>query len=183
MRCRLWCALLGLVLGALLCPAPALAHATLLRSEPAVGAGLAVAPERVILWFSEPPEPRFSDIRVTDATGRRVDRGDVRTIAGDPVTLTISLAAVPAGDYTVAWRTGAAYTGHVSSGTLAFTVGTTTRPLTPGGVTTYASPRPVEVALRWLILLAVGVLVGAVGAASILVRSALRRAGGGTVPS
>ena len=51
--------------------APAEAHSTLAKSEPADGAKLSVAPNEIRIWFSEPIKVTLSTFQVRDATGSR----------------------------------------------------------------------------------------------------------------
>ena len=75
---------LGLiVMLALAAPQVALAHAMLMKAEPAVGGSVAPAPGQLVLHYSEGVEPRFTTVQVFDAAGTRVDRDDLQTAAGD----------------------------------------------------------------------------------------------------
>ena len=62
--------LLGLFLFAVL---PALAHANLLRSDPAANSAQPLSPTVVHLWFSEDVEPSFTNVRVLTPAGAQVD--------------------------------------------------------------------------------------------------------------
>lgn len=107
----------ALLLGA----GPAAAHAFLDHAQPAVGATVAVAPSEVSIWFTEALEPAFSAITVTDATGRRVDKGDTRIDSSDARLLHVSLLPLPPGKYRVRWHVVAADT-HRTNGDFSFTV-------------------------------------------------------------
>jgi methionine-rich copper-binding protein CopC len=76
MGTRRWSAVLvlGLVAGAALAPAPALAHGSLVVSTPAQGSAVAKPAEAVALTFTEKPAP-FASFTVTAPTGDRVDGG------------------------------------------------------------------------------------------------------------
>jgi copper resistance protein C len=97
---------------------PAQAHAFLDHAQPRVGATVAAAPGRLTLTFSEPIEPAFSTVKVTDAQGKRVDKGDAQVKGA---LLQVSLAAIGAGDYTVTWRVVSTDT-HVTQGDYVFHV-------------------------------------------------------------
>lgn len=99
----------------------ALVHATLLRTEPAADAALGIGPTEVRLWFSEAVEPAPDPVVVTDATGRRVDRGGA-VAPDDPTELRAPVDAAAAGSYSVRWR-AVSDDGHVVEGTYAFHVG------------------------------------------------------------
>src|SRR5581483_10657112 len=116
-------AVLGLA-AVLLRAVPAVAHANLVRSDPAAGAVLAMAPAQVQLWFSEEPDPHFSDVQVTDANGRRVDRSDMHVAPGDRLSLIAGVnSSLPDGLYTIVWKTVSAVDGHVVNGGVPFYVG------------------------------------------------------------
>ena len=101
------------------------AHANLLRSEPAIGAVLHEAPHRMQLWFSEEPEPRFSEVALFDATRQRLTDAPAQTAPGEPLSLLLDLPSDLAdGAYTVVWRVLSKVDGHVTAGSVPFTVGT-----------------------------------------------------------
>ena len=108
-----------IVLASFLLPATALAHATLLRSDPpdgrgllgisrvpaneprcAAGAVLATPPQSIHLWFSEPVKPFAGGIAVIAPSGRRVEQGPVQ--AGN-AELSIGLDGHEEGTYRVRW--------------------------------------------------------------------------------
>ncbi len=101
------------------------AHANLLRSEPAIGAVLHAAPRRMQLWFSEEPEPRFSEVALFDATRQRLTDAPAQVAPGEPLSLLLDLPSDLAdGAYTVVWRVLSKVDGHVTAGSVPFTVGT-----------------------------------------------------------
>jgi len=104
-----------------LTPALLLAHAKLIRSDPAANATLTAQPARISLWYSERPEPKFTVVQLLDSTGAAIVLGQP---ALDAKAMEISLDVppnLPSGKYTVSWRTAAA-DGHPSSGRFAFTL-------------------------------------------------------------
>jgi methionine-rich copper-binding protein CopC len=103
---------------------PALAHALLLRSNPASNAALEQAPAQVELFFSEPVESNLSTVFVLDANGQEVDLGDVRVDPSDPTRMTVSLGSLLNGVYTDAWKAISAIDGHLTNGSLPFAIGT-----------------------------------------------------------
>jgi methionine-rich copper-binding protein CopC len=80
--------------GAVLLGGAAEAHANYVRSNPASDARLVKPPTEVRIEFSEPPDPKGSDIQVLDTTGKRHDKGDVGP-SGDPNGLRVSLEPIP----------------------------------------------------------------------------------------
>ena len=114
--CRLATAVLALGLAAAVH-----AHAFLDHAEPRVGSVVKVAPPELKLWFSEQIEPAFSSIKVLDAAGRRVDKGDVHVDPAERGMLRIALQPLPPGAYSVQWRAVSVDT-HVTSGSFGFRV-------------------------------------------------------------
>jgi copper transport protein len=144
-------------------PASALAHANLVRSEPASNASLEQAPDHVRLWFSERPEAKLTQIQVFDAQRREVQSGPVQA-SDDPLSLIEALTPnLPQGVYTVSWRTTSAVDGHVTGGAFAFGVGVAPSPAELAGLsqtTQQSPPSPFSVIVRWLEYLAA---VGSLG--------------------
>ncbi len=127
-------------------PAPALAHASLLRADPpdlcsplviprvpagdprcAAGQVLPSPPTTVRLFFNERVSPVGRGVRVLGPDGRRVDRAVIR-LEGSQMAVAIDAAA--AGTYLVTWRVVSRDT-HPARGAFAFSVGHASRP--PGG--------------------------------------------------
>jgi methionine-rich copper-binding protein CopC len=100
---------------------PALAHAHLVKSQPTKGAVVQKAPSTLVLWFSEPLEPSFSTIEVTDRAGHHVEQGKATLDPGDPKVLRVSLQTLPPGSYKAVWRVVSIDT-HKTNGEFAFTV-------------------------------------------------------------
>jgi copper transport protein len=85
---------------------------------------VAVAPERVRIWFSEPIDPVFSRIEVFAVDGAtRVDNGDPRIDSDGALSVSLK-PGLPTGAYTVAWQVFTPGDGHQTSGTYSFGVGT-----------------------------------------------------------
>ncbi|MBI5030381.1 MAG: copper resistance protein CopC [Chloroflexi bacterium] len=159
-----------LVIALVLFSAPAaLAHANLVRSEPAANSAQAIAPTRVRLWFSEDVEPRFTRISVVDPTNKAFDQGDSHRMPDDPKGMEISLTDLPPGLYTVIWRALSAVDGHTTAGSFSFTVGD--QPITTAPpreiITQVQSALTVselapwrEIIVQWLSILALILLVG-----------------------
>ena len=138
----------------------ALAHANLVEASPAPNSTLDAAPTQVIIWFTEPIEPRLSEIRVLDAQGARVDDGNSRFDPNDPTVMSVGMEPVPDGTYTVAWKNVSTVDGHRVRGSYLFSVGV------PISGETLEEPEgpllqsPAEPALRWLLLLGALAMAG-----------------------
>ena len=120
-------------LGLLLSPATVSAHARLKRSEPAAGSKVGSSPQLLQFWFSEAPELAMTLISLKDSDGKEFSLGQPQTDRADPLAISIRvLQLLPAGRYTVAWRT-AASDGHPSHGSFSFVVLEVAPPTNPGG--------------------------------------------------
>jgi methionine-rich copper-binding protein CopC len=97
------------------------AHAFLDTSEPAVGATVNAPPAQVKIWFTERLQHAASTIQVFDATGREVDRQNVKVNEKNEQLMTVSLPKLPPGTYKVVWSAVALDTHH-THGDFTFTV-------------------------------------------------------------
>ena len=112
----------ALVLLALLALASAAAaHGVLERTEPRGGTTVKTAPAQVRLQFTGAIEPAYSEVRVLDSGGRRVDLGDSRVDSDNRALLRVSLPTLPAGRYKVAWRV-LSVDSHVTEGDFTFRI-------------------------------------------------------------
>jgi copper transport protein len=113
---------LALALAFLLCPTRAWAHAHLKRSEPAAGSKVTSSPQWIRLWFTERPERSMTFVSIKDAAGNVFALASPESDRSDPLLISVRVAQpLPAGGYTVAWRT-AASDGHPSHGAFNFVV-------------------------------------------------------------
>ena len=119
-----------------------------MRSNPAADARLVKPPTEIRIEFSEPPDPRGSEIQVLDTSGKRHDKNDVAP-SGDPKGLRVSLEPISDGGYLVAWTTTSAVDGHTTKGSFAFAVGAVRSPHRhpPRG---HSAATPLEIAGRAL---------------------------------
>jgi copper transport protein len=108
----------GLALG----PAPADAHAELISTEPASGEQLDVAPERVVLRFTESVDVSDDAVEVLTAGGDRVDVGAAGHPDGERSSVAVDLPGLDDGTYVVSWRVLSS-DNHPVSGAFTFGVG------------------------------------------------------------
>jgi copper resistance protein C len=101
--------------------AVAAAHGVLERTEPRAGSIVKSAPAQVRLQFTGAIEPAYSQVRVLDGGGHRVDLGDSRVDADNRALLRVSLPALAPGRYKVAWRV-LSVDSHVTEGDFTFRV-------------------------------------------------------------
>lgn len=109
-------ATIGMILGV---AAPATAHAELISTDPAEGAVLAEAPDKVTLTFSEPVRLGADAVGTYDAGGRLLD-SDARAV--DKVVTIDVPDDLAEGSYVVTWRVISA-DGHPVAGSLSFSIG------------------------------------------------------------
>ena len=114
---RAVCAALLLLLAA---NTAVLAHAFLVKSEPAVGLSVA-APRILRLEFSEPVELAFSGFNLASEAGPPVETGQVRYAGDDHKVLAADLPPLAPGAYRVRWHAVSIDT-HRTEGDFAFTV-------------------------------------------------------------
>ncbi|MFL6021286.1 MAG: copper resistance protein CopC [Gaiellaceae bacterium] len=135
---------LAAVAAALVLPAAARAHAALVRTVPVASAIVNTPPPVVLLTYSEPIEPRFAAVSVTDAGGTSQAAGPPRRSAADPKTLVVPLHRVAQGWYLVYWRV-ISVDGHPVRGAFTFAVGPNPGPapqfVIPSISETAATPR------------------------------------------
>jgi copper transport protein len=146
---------------ALAVPASAWAHAVLLRTTPTASVTLNRPPQLVRLIYSEPIEPRFAVVSVTDAAGRQVTAGPPSRAVNDPQQLVTRLESTPKGWYLVYWRVISA-DGHPVRGAFTFAVGPS-----PGPAPEFVIPSISETAAttqlliaRWVVFLAMMSAIG-----------------------
>jgi copper transport protein len=142
-------------------PAAACAHAALLQTTPVASRVVNVPPNQVSLRYSEPVEPRFAIVSVTDAGGHKVTAGPPRRSPVDADTLLVRLKKLRQGWYLVYWRV-ISVDGHPVRGAFTFAVGPNEGPapqfVIPSTSETAASPRLVTA--RWLAFLGMMAAIG-----------------------
>ena len=79
------------------------------------------APTSISITFSEAVEPKFSSIRVTDASGKTEGSESSKPAQADSKTLTLAVPKLTAGTYVVHW-VSVALDGHRLEGSYKFTV-------------------------------------------------------------
>jgi copper transport protein len=146
---------------ALAVPATAWAHAVLLRTTPTASVTLNRPPQLVRLTYSEPVEPRFAVVSVTDAAGRQVTAGSPARAPNRPDELITYLGRTTRGWYLVYWRVISA-DGHPVRGAFTFAVGPN-----PGPAPEFAVPSISETAAttqllvaRWVVFLSMMSAIG-----------------------
>lgn len=83
-------------------------------------------PEKVVIAYTERPEPKASYIRVTNSDNERVDKNDYGVSSNNPRESSISMdtSKLEPGIYTVSWLALSMDDGHITKGSYVFTVST-----------------------------------------------------------
>lgn len=101
--------------------APALAHAQLVKAEPARRAKLDKAPTQIRLWFNEEIEGAYTSLSVLGANKKPVTDAKPRVVSDDPKSVVLPLPDLKPGKYTVKFRV-LSVDGHVVDSTFNYTV-------------------------------------------------------------
>jgi copper transport protein len=158
-RCSLIAA--AAVLGALVAPAVAWGHATLVRTEPGNGAVLARPPALVRVVFDDVVRVGPGIAAIRNKGGASILAGKARVEGGR--TLLVPLRrGLANGDYSVRWSI-ISDDGHLESGVLAFAVGLGRAPPLAGLSSRATGPSADSVGSRWLFF------AGVLGAAGIAI--------------
>ncbi|MEA4906949.1 MAG: copper resistance protein CopC, partial [Anaerolineaceae bacterium] len=141
------------------------AHANLLRSDPPAGAVLEESPGRFSLEFSESLDPHFTRLRLLDPAGQVLAEGPGEVDSADPRRLAFTPPVLPEGVYTLVWQVRSAVDGHITSGTIGFSVGVQGPRgslLPPVGAADPAEAFPLapDVLLRWANYAAAALMLG-----------------------
>jgi copper transport protein len=149
-------ALLGAVLGALVAPSAALAHVTLVSSEPVTQSRVDTAPTEIRLRFNQPvtTTPNAIEVLAPDGT---VLSGTARTEDGGYVVVAPVSGLVDGRGYTVRWR-AIGGDGHSPAGVFTFGVGVRAPPPTEAVGASGTTWRD-DVA-RWALFSALALLIG-----------------------
>ena len=155
-----FCALLVL---AMLAPA-ADAHALLVRSDPTAGQVLAASPTRILLTFSETPDPTLSKAYVSDSHGnQKAGVSQVQAVPGKPLELALTVSKpLPKGWYSLQWLSVSQIDGHAANGIFTFGVGVAPPKVSPFGSVegTSASLTTLADVGRWLLYIGLALLLG-----------------------
>ena len=142
---------------------PASAHGLFVRSDPNPNAVLEKPPVQVQVWLTEPVESSFSEIKVLDTKGVRVDDGITNVDPNDPTHIQVGLRSLSNGVYTASWKALSVVDGHVTFGTFPFSVGEVDPAALAAAVEASSgtvAATPGEVIPRWLSLLGIAILIG-----------------------
>jgi copper transport protein len=165
--------------GALALPAAASAHAVLLHTVPQASVVLGSAPTELQMTYSEPVEPRFAIVSVTDAAAHQETAGPPHRSPANADTLIVPLRHVPEGWYLVYWR-AISVDGHPVRGAFTFAVGPNAGPapqfVIPSISETAATPR--LLIARWIVFLSVMAAIGLAALRLAIARPVILRVSG-----
>ena len=147
------------------------AHAALIRSSPQNGAEEQRPPARVILYFSEPVEPKLTKIEVFDIDRARVDENDTAVDGKDASIASVGVPTLDPGLYTVEFSNVSTVDGHPWSGIFQFIIKNPDGSIPPEAVfdpeanteggATGLLPQNIDIALKWAALLSLATAIGA----------------------
>lgn len=149
-------AIVAAVLGALLVPAGASAHASLTTATPGFRERLEGAPSRIVLRFSQVVQLIPNGIVVRDTRGRVVSQS--ARLGADRRSLLATLRPLARGAYAVRWQALSVADGHIVSGLYTFGVGVAAPP--PTEAVGAGGPTAIEKLVRGLAYLGLAVLAG-----------------------
>ncbi len=161
---RRYGALLLIVLTCLvaLVPQEASAHAAFDRSDPQPNTVLAESPSEIRIWFTEPLEQAYSDVRLFDETGHELPNLSAEPGDGEKSLVVPLPEPLANGTYSVVWQNLSSADGHPAQGYFTFTVGTqadvatVTMPVTDDST---GAPLWLQSVARWLVLLALATAI------------------------
>jgi len=100
---------------------PVLAHAQLIKAEPARRAALDKAPAQIRLWFNEEIEGAYTTLTVSGSNKKLVTDAKPKVVADDPKSIILPMPETKSGKYTVKFRV-LSVDGHVVDSTFNYTV-------------------------------------------------------------
>jgi copper transport protein len=143
-------------LAAVLLPAAAAAHATLIGSDPAAGARLSSPPKQIVLRFDEAYVAGSERVTLRKTDGTYVA---LPPVAGKGAQVVQQLPAGLRGIFVVSWSL-LSDDGHLVAGDFAFSVGASGA--LPAASTSASSPRRSEVVASWLFFLGLSLALGGI---------------------
>ena len=100
---------------------PVMAHAQLVKAEPARRAALNKAPTQIQLWFNEEIEGAYTTLTVSGSNKKSVTDAKPSVVSDDPKSIILQIPESTSGKYTVKFRV-LSVDGHVVDSTYNYTV-------------------------------------------------------------
>src|SRR5215207_4102826 len=155
-------AMLMVALLAALTPGDVSAHAAFDRSDPQPNTVLAESPAEIRIWFTEPLEEEYNEVRLFDETGHEIPNLTVERGEGDKSLVVPISEPLANGTYSVVWKNLSSADGHPAQGYFTFTVGTQADVATvtaPVADDSTGAPLWLQSVARWLVLLALAAAI------------------------
>lgn len=141
-------------------PGISFAHATIVRSNPAVNQILAHSPEKVSIEFDEHIQSTFYSLKVYDINGNQMNRDDGYIDTRNSSILESDLKkSLPNGVYTIKWR-AVSSDGHPVDGLIPFQVGAGKNLALLKSKTSGYIPQFDLILIRWIQYLSGAIFVG-----------------------
>jgi len=99
----------------------ALAHATLVKSDPPRRASLSSPPKRIQLWFNEKIEGSYASVTVLDSKKKSITENNPEVVLDDPKSVILNIPQMEPGRYTVQYRV-MSVDGHVIASSYDFSI-------------------------------------------------------------
>ncbi|MBI1278362.1 MAG: hypothetical protein GC179_09565 [Anaerolineaceae bacterium] len=154
--------IIALLVAALVINSMVLAHANLVRAEPAPNSVLDAAPVEIRMWFSEPLEPTFSKINLRDKEGNILNTPVTQIDPNDPTQMSMAPGAMPDGLYTVVWRALSSADGHPTLGSYPIVIGDASLLQSSSKNQIDESIRPDSAFIRWANLVSLALTMGGI---------------------
>jgi copper transport protein len=99
-------------------------HAWVEKSDPVQGQSLATQPSKIDVYFNDPIDIRYSQLKVLDSNAKEVQEKDQHYINNDQSTLSVSLpSGLKDGIYTITTKVLDQTDGHVTKDAIVFAIG------------------------------------------------------------
>ncbi len=97
-------------------------------------------PQKVVIIYSERPEPKASYIHVTDSHNERIDKNDYKINADNPreASVFMDTSKLKQGVYTVTWLALSKDDGHITKGSYVFSIASAANPPKTGNISSNA---------------------------------------------
>lgn len=161
---------------------PVSAHTNVVGSDPPDSAALSEAPSTVAVDFDKKVSAALTNVNLVDAEGKAYSVTSVTVDPARNTRLVIALPPLSRDTYRLSFSTRDSVDLHLTSGSIVFGVGAAPTLASQGA--SYGDVRPAEVAFRWVGIIGLCAVVGAlvllvgvvpVAVASASVRARLRR--------
>lgn len=99
----------------------AMAHATLVKSDPPRRASLSLPPKQIQLWFNEKIEGTYASVTVLDSNKKPMTENSPEVVLDDPKSVILNIPLMEPGRYIVQYRV-MSVDGHVIASSFDFSI-------------------------------------------------------------